>query len=91
MFVVYQPSYVNYDARYSLLWAYDLLHGIQPDYEIPFAPTPHPLQTATSILALPFGNSADAVLLAIILACFGGLVWFSYRLGAELSRPGSAW
>lgn len=87
MFVVYQPSYVNYDARYSLLWAYDLLHGIQPDYEIPFAPTPHPLQTAVSFLALPFGDSADPVLLAMILACFGGLVWLSYRLGAELFTP----
>jgi hypothetical protein len=85
--VIYQPSFLNYDARYSLLWAYDAWHGRTPDYEADFAPTPHPLQTALSSLALPFGNGADVVLLAMILLSFGGLVWVAYRLGADLFSP----
>jgi hypothetical protein len=84
---VYQPSFLNYDARYSLVWAHDLWHGRQPDYEAPFAPTPHPLQTAVSSLALPFGDGADVVLIAMVVLSFGGLVWLAYRLGAELFSP----
>ena len=29
--LVYDP-YLNYDARYALLWARDLVHGLKPDY-----------------------------------------------------------
>ena len=48
--LVYDPWYLNYDARYALLWAGDLWHGFRPDYGTPFAPTPHPLQTAVGFL-----------------------------------------
>ena len=85
--LLYDPWYLNYDARYSLLWAHDLWHGLKPDYAAEFAPTPHPLQTAVSSLALPFGNSADQVLTWIVLLSFGALVWLVYRLGAELFSP----
>src|SRR5919109_4614036 len=46
LWLIYRPSYVNFDARYSLLWSRDILHGNTPDYTGVFAPTPHPLQTA---------------------------------------------
>lgn len=85
--LLYDPWYLNYDARYSLLWAGDLWHGLKPDYGADFAPTPHPLQTAVSSLALPFGNSADQVLTWIVLLSFGALVWLVYRLGSELFSP----
>src|SRR5215218_11160361 len=80
-------QYLNYDARYALLWARDLARGLKPDYEADFAPTPHPLETVVSVLAVPFGDGADTLLVWLILLCFGLLVWLTYRLGAELFSP----
>jgi len=85
--LVYHPWYLNYDARYALLWAGDLWHGYRPDYGTPFTPTPHPLQTAVSFLLHPFPAS-DQLATWVILLSFGALVWLVYRLGAELF---SAW
>ena len=84
--LIYHP-YLNYDARYALLWAHDVWHGATPDYGADFAPTPHPLSTAVSSLALPFGNGADDIVIWIVLLSFGVLVWLVYRLGAELFSP----
>src|SRR5205807_3849527 len=84
--VLYHPWYLNYDARYALLWAGDLWHGHRPDYGTPYAPTPHPLQTALSFLVYPFGAS-DQLVTWIILLSFGALVWLVYRLGAQLFSP----
>ena len=58
--LVYGPWYLNYDARYALLWARDALHGLTPEYKADFAPTPHPLETARRARsALPFGDGGD--------------------------------
>src|SRR3954468_8306969 len=85
--LVYEPWFLNYDARYALVWARDVAHGLSPDYTGPYAPTPHPLETAVSLLAVPFGQSGDAIMLWLVLLCFGALVWLTYRLGAELFSP----
>jgi hypothetical protein len=82
--VVYDPWYLNYDARYALLWARDAWHGGLPDFKAGFAPTPHPLSTLVSSIGLPLGHSADAVVVWIVLLSFGALVWLTYRLGSEL-------
>jgi hypothetical protein len=88
LYVAYGPSYINYDAQYALLWARDAWTGFSPDYTADFAPTPHPLATAVSSLALPLGHDADLAMLWLILILFGYLGWLTYRLGAELySRP----
>jgi hypothetical protein len=79
--VVYDPWYLNYDARYALLWARDVWHGFLPDFQADFAPTPHPLSTAVSSLGLPFGHDGDQVIVWIVLLSFGALVWLTYRLG----------
>src|SRR4051812_42874404 len=84
--LVYNPWYLNYDARYALLWARDLWHGYRPGYGAPFAPTPHPLQTALGMVVEPFGAS-DQLMVWIVLLSFGALVWLVYRLGAELFSP----
>src|SRR4051812_49756475 len=86
--VVYDPWYLNYDARYALLWARDVWHGFMPDFEAGFAPTPHPLSTLVSSLGLPFGHSGDAIVGGIVLLSFGPLVWLTYRLWAGVF---SAW
>jgi hypothetical protein len=85
--VVYNPWYLNYDARYALLWARDVWRGFAPDFEAGFAPTPHPLSTFVSSLGLPFGHAGDAVSVWIVLLSFGVLVWLTYRLGAVLFSP----
>ncbi len=82
--ILYAPWFLNYDARYALVWARDLASGLTPDYIGPFAPTPHPLETAVSLVAVPFGTGGDAIMSWAILLCFGLLVWLAYRLGAEL-------
>ena len=85
--IVYAPWFLNYDARYALVWARDLARGLTPDYEAPFAPTPHPLETLVSLVAVPFGTGGDAIMLWATLLAFGALVWLAYRLGAELFSP----
>src|SRR4051795_7338577 len=82
--VVYDPWYLNYDARYALLWARDAWHGFLPDFKADFAPTPHPLSTLVSSLGLPFGHGGDALVVWIVLLSFGALVWLTYRLGEVL-------
>jgi hypothetical protein len=84
LFVVYAPTYVNYDAQWALAWAHDAWHGFLPEYTADFAPTPHPLATAVSSLALPFGSEADTVILWLTLLSFGALVFLTYRLGEVL-------
>src|SRR4051795_6819527 len=85
--LVYHPWFLNYDARYALLWARDIAHGLTPDYTGPYAPTPHPLETAASLVAVPFGQGGDAIMMWLVLLCFGVLVWLAYSLGAELFSP----
>jgi hypothetical protein len=85
--LVYAPWYGNYDVRYALLWARDLLHGHNPDYEAAFAPTPHPLSIAWSALGLPFGDSGGSVMVILSLFGLGALVWVLFRLGQELFSP----
>ena len=87
LFAVYSPSFVNYDAQWALLWARDAWHGFMPEYTADFAPTPHPLATAVSSLALPFGAGADIAILWLTLLSFGALVYLTYRLGGELFTP----
>ncbi len=82
--VAFDASYLNYDARYALLWARDATRGITPDYEAPFAPTPHPLSTLWSVLGVGLG---DWVIVWGTLLAFGLVVYLAFRLGAELFSP----
>ena len=85
--LVYEPWFLNYDARYALVWARDIATGLTPDYTGPYAPTPHPLETVVSLVAVPVGEGGDSIMVWLVLLCFGVLVWLTYRLGAELFSP----
>ncbi|MGH2906410.1 MAG: ArnT family glycosyltransferase [Solirubrobacterales bacterium] len=86
--LIYGPPYLNYDASYSLVWAHDIAHGFTPDYGGFIAPTPHPLQTFVSFLALPLGGATTGFLAWLVMFAFGGIVWVVYLLGRELfNRP----
>src|SRR5215217_3282318 len=83
----YGPWFLNYDARYALLWAQDLANGHAPQYTADYAPTPHPLQTAFGLLVLLFGDGADDVMVLATLLAFGALVYLAFALGRELFSP----
>ena len=87
VYLRYGPRFVNYDAQWALVWASDLWSGFTPEYAADFAPTPHPLATAVSSLALPFGNDASVAIIWLTLLSFGALVYLTYRLGSELFNP----
>lgn len=87
LWLVYGPPYLNYDASYSLVWAQDIAKGLTPDYTGFIAPTPHPLQTFVSFLALPFGSAAEPLLAWGVMLCFGVIVWLVYLLGRDLINP----
>ncbi len=89
-------SVVNYDTLYSLAWGRELADGRIPDFELPFAPTPHPLSTLYGVLVSPLSNGADgavhalgAIDLTVVLGFLflGALVWLVYELGAEWFGP----
>src|SRR3954451_2028626 len=83
---LYDPWYLNYDTRYAMLWARDLVHGFTPAYTADFAPTPHPLWTALAGVALIFGDHAPEAMLGLVLLAFGGLVYLVYLLGREVAN-----
>jgi hypothetical protein len=87
MQVVYDPWYLNYDARYALVWAQDLANGFLPEYRADYAPTPRPFQTLLALVALPFGDGADNVMTWFALMALGVLAWLVFRLESVLFSP----
>ncbi len=81
---VFGPWYLNYDARYAILWARDAWGGHLPEYEAGFAPTPKPLQSLVGSIGLPFGDVADDIMTWIVLLSLGALGYLVFRLGARL-------
>src|SRR4051794_40258162 len=84
--LLYDPWYLNYDTRYAMLWARDLVHGFTPAYTADFAPTPHPLWTALAGVTLIFGDHAPEAMLGVVLIAFGLLVYLVFLLGKEVAN-----
>src|SRR5437763_7505275 len=76
-------AFLNYDTFYALLWGDDLVHGRSPQYEVPFAPTPHPLATLVGAGASLFGDAGEGVMLGLVLFAIGWLIVGIHRLGTE--------
>ena len=85
--LVYGPWYLNYDARYALLWARDLMRGLTPEYAADFAPDAAPARDRRLDPRDAVRRRRRPLMLWLILLCFGLLVWLTYRLGAELFSP----
>src|SRR2546423_9115850 len=82
-------AFLNYDTFYALVWGDHLVHGRTPQYEVPFAPTPHPLATVAGAGASLFGDAGDGVMLGLVLFAIGWLVVGIYRLAHHaLARHG---
>src|SRR3954447_21848159 len=84
VFAFFGHAFLNYDSFYALVWGNDLAHGRTPQYDVPVAPTPHPLAQLVGILLTPFGAGSENLMLAIGLLALGMLGVGLFRLGQEL-------
>ena len=80
-------GFANYDTVYSLLWGADVAHGRSPDYEVPVAPTPHPLATFAGVVLSPLGADAEGAAVLLALVFLGALGWVTYALGSQWFGP----
>ena len=84
-------GFANYDTLYSLVWGQQLARGQTPSYNVPVAPTPHPLLELLGVILAPLGVSATLTIVVALaylaLAALGYLVyelgtrWFSWPVG----------
>ena len=76
-------GFANYDTLYALLWGQQAAHGHTPQYDVPIAPTPHPLVEALGFVLTPFGPGAmQTVTVALGFLALAGCAIVVYRLGA---------
>ncbi len=78
------PTYPSYDGYYSLLWAREIVGGALPNFQVPAAPTEHPLAILIGLISLPFGDGAERIYVLVALLSFAALAAAVYCLGAEL-------
>lgn len=72
------------DPWHTLLWGTELATGRLPDYEAPFAPTPHPLLILIAAALSPLGRIAEAVVLLLAMVALGAIAVGLFRLGERL-------
>src|SRR3954453_17842922 len=84
VFAFFGHAFLNSDSVYALVWGDDLARGRMPQYDLPVAPTPHPLATLVGLALSPFGDSAEQIFLAIVLLAIGALAVGLFRLGQTL-------
>src|SRR5439155_27210797 len=84
VFAWFGHAFLNYDTFYALVWGSDLAHGRTPQYDVPVAPTPHPLATLAGMPASLFGDGGPAIMVALAILAIGFLVVGLVRLGTEL-------
>jgi hypothetical protein len=82
--VVSGVGFANYDTLYALAWGGQLSRGSKPAYELPIAPTPHPLVEALGVVLSPLGPHGVAnVTVALGFLALSACAWVVYRLGAQ--------
>jgi hypothetical protein len=84
VFAAFGHAFLNYDTFYSLVWGDQLVHGTKPMFEVPVAPTQHPLAVALGALVSPLGDPAEDVLLGLVVLSIGFIAVGLFRLGHEL-------
>jgi hypothetical protein len=76
-------GFVNYDTLYGLVWGQQLSRGETPQYNLPIAPTPHPLMEALGLVLAPLGaGGATTVTVALAFLALSACGWVLYRLGS---------
>ena len=85
--VGFRNTSLGYDGSYALAWGADLVHGRRVQYDVLFAPTPHPLAVAMGALASLFGRVDESVLFGIEIVSVAAFALGLYRLGAVVFGP----
>ncbi|MDQ3722377.1 MAG: hypothetical protein M3376_04770 [Actinomycetota bacterium] len=85
------PTYPDYDAYHHLVWGRDLLHGLTPGFEDPFAPTPHPLYLGLGALLSLAGEQADRLLVLVTVLSLVALIAGAFALGRALFGSAAAY
>jgi hypothetical protein len=84
LWVITGVGFVNYDTLYALAWGGQLARGETPAYDIPIAPTPHPLLELLGFVLYPLGpGAARTVTVALAFVALAACGWLVYRLGSE--------
>lgn len=85
------PTYPDYDAYHHLVWGRDLLRGVTPGFEDPFAPTQHPLYLGLAALLSLAGEFADRLLVLVTVLSLVALVAGAFALGRALFGTAAAY
>ncbi len=82
--VIAGVGFANYDTLYALAWGGQLSRGSTPAYDVPIAPTPHPLVEVLGVVLAPLGpHGVETVTVALAFLALSACGWVIYRLGAE--------
>jgi len=82
--VISGVAFANYDTLYALAWGGQLARGQTPAYDVPIAPTPHPLVEALGLVLSPLGpRGVEDVTVALGFLALSACGWVIYRLGAQ--------
>ncbi len=81
--VIAGVGFANYDTLYALAWGGQLSRGSTPTYDLPVAPTPHPLVEALGvILSWLSPRTIENVTVWLGFIALSACGWVVYRLGA---------
>jgi hypothetical protein len=91
LYAVFPHGFANYDTLYTLVWGQQLGRGEVPQYDLPIAPTPHPLAELVGLILSPLSGAhaedASVVIAYLVLGVLGyllfrlGQLWFSWPVG----------
>jgi hypothetical protein len=74
-------GFANYDTLYALAWGGQLARGGLPAYDLPIAPTSHPLVEALGVVLYPLGPRAtERIAVWLGFAALAACGWVVYRL-----------
>jgi hypothetical protein len=77
-------GFANYDTLYALAWGGQLSRGVGPSYDVPIAPTPHPLIEVLGVVLSPLGPSAvENMTVWLGFLALSACGWVVYSLGAH--------
>jgi biotin transporter BioY len=84
LWLLWGHGFANYDALYSLVWGRELADGHGPSFDVPLAPTPHPLANLAGLALSPFSpRASEDVLVVVAFLALGAVGWLVYALGAR--------
>lgn len=77
-------GFANYDTLYALAWGGQIARGSTPSYDLPVAPTPHPLVELLGVILSPLSpRGIEDVTVWLGFLALSGCGWVVYRLGSE--------